>query len=44
MDPESKDMLSKEVGSEKEEKVIFNSEDTTGKAVRKRRRPFYISE
>jgi hypothetical protein len=43
MDPESKDMLSKEVG-EKEEKVIFNSEDTTGKAVRKRRRPFYISE
>ena len=46
MDPESKGFFAKNVDGEKatEEKVIFNSDDSTGKAVRHRRKPVLFTE
>jgi hypothetical protein len=46
MNPASKDMLSKELGDAgaREERLIFNSDDSTGKAVRKRRKPVFATE
>ena len=45
MDPESKNVFAKDFAEkEKVEKVIFNSEDSTGKAVRMRRKPVFSSE
>ena len=45
LDPESKDLFAKDFGEkERGEKVIFNSEDSTGKAVRMRRKPVFMSE
>jgi len=43
MDPESKDFLTKDLGRG-EEKVIFNSDDSTGKSVRNRRKPVFSTE
>lgn len=46
MDPDSKGFFSKDLDGEKasEEKVIFNSDDSTGKAVRHRRKPVFVTE
>lgn len=43
MDPESKDLLAKDF-ADKEEKVIFNSEDSNGKAIRRRGKPVFMSD
>jgi len=46
IDPESKGIFSKDLDGEKhnDEKVIFNSDDSTGKAVRHRRKPVFVTE
>ena len=41
---ESKESLAKNLVKDGDEKVIFNSDDSTGKSVRNRRKPVFSSE